>query len=242
MMDFTPIGIIGISDMGEAIARRLAAHGHNVLAYDARPAARPRLAGLRPRIDIAGNLFDLAAETEIIIALTETTDDLVEAVLGSEERPGLRARFAPGGLIIDMTAGGRPRETVRLQGFLGTRGIGLTDAAYAGSAEDAAAGRLLFLNGGFPDFTERARPILGLLGTVVATGQLGTGHAAASVLAATRAVISTAETEARARANDAGIRADAMTALLAAAGLSASTHGSARPASAPDVRPAIAAY
>lgn len=219
MTDFTPIGIIGINDMGEVIARRLAEHGHNVLAYDASPERRPRLAGLRPRIDIAGNLFDLAAETDTIIALTDTTDELTAAVLGTEDRPGLRARFAPGGLIIDMTSGGKPRETVRLQGFLGTRGIGLTDAALFGTAADAAAGRLLFLNGGFPDFTERARPILELLGSIIPTGQLGTGHAAAALLTETRSKIADAETAARTQASQAGIRADALIALLEVAGL-----------------------
>lgn len=197
------VGIVGLSPLGVAMARRLAAKGIRIAAYDGDRAACARLADASPLIEIAATLADIGHDCEVVLS-TLDGGALAATMIGTREEAGLGLLMAPGTLVIDMGASA-PHDARRLAFVLGSRGIALVDAPALGTPYDAAANALSIPLGGFPDFVARATPLLQLLGTVTATGQIGSGHTLAALLAAKA---------------DAEARIDALfTALAAAAGL-----------------------
>ncbi len=176
------IGLAGISPLGAAIAVKLASAGFRIAAYDTDPAARSRLGGASRLIEIAPGLADVGHDCEWVIS-TLDGGGLSALMLGDAERAGLGLLLGPGSLVIDMGAS-FPHDARRLAAILGSRGIGLLDAPALGTPEDATAGRLDLPLGGFPDFAARVTPLLELLGSVVPTGQIGTGHSFAALLTA----------------------------------------------------------
>lgn len=197
------VGVVGLSPLGAAIARRLAAKCVRVAAYDTDRAAHAHLAGASRLVETAANLAGIGHDCELVVS-TLDGGALSTVMIGSPENPGLGLLLAPGSLVVDMGASS-PHDARRLAFVLGSRGIGLVDAPALGSPDDAAAGALTIPLGGYPDFVERARPVLELLGAVTTTGQIGSGHTLAALL--------TAKTTAEARIRD------ELTSLAAATGV-----------------------
>lgn len=213
------VGVLGLSPLGAAIARRLAAKGIRIAAYDADCINRGRLADASPLIEIAATLADIGHDCDVVIS-TLDGGALAAIMVGSRDEPGLGLLMAPGALVIDVGASA-PHDARRLAFVLGSRGIALVDAPALGTPDDATANTLSIPLGGFPDFVDRARPLLQLLGAITQTGQVGSGHTLAALLAARSAA------EARIAAE--------FTALTAAAGLPPANTSRMQPAAMPPV-------
>lgn len=174
-----PMGLVGITALSRILAARLASGGTRVLVHDSDLAHRDALASSHPLIEAAATLADIGIECDTIVTDLRGTEALLEAVLGSSERPGLAQDLAPGALIIDLTPGD-PALPPRLQGMLGQRGIGLVDARPLPVDTAAAeAGTYHLAIGGYADFVDRAEATLSPLGRFSRTGTLGTARASA---------------------------------------------------------------
>ena len=97
------LGIIGIGNIGAAVAQRAAAFGMQVLAYDiARPASGKDASGAE-----LVSLDELLTRSDYIslhIPLTDTTRHIIDAGALAKTKPGLRLVCAARGGVIDESA------------------------------------------------------------------------------------------------------------------------------------------
>jgi len=97
------LGIIGIGNIGTAVARRALAFGMQVLAYDiARPASGTDASGAE-----LVTLDELLARSDYIsmhIPLTDTTRHMIDAAALAKTKPGVRLVCAARGGVIDEAA------------------------------------------------------------------------------------------------------------------------------------------
>jgi 3-hydroxyisobutyrate dehydrogenase len=170
--DFSePIGFIGLGRMGGPMARRLAAAGHTVLAYDPAPGALERLAGvagIEPRAS-AGD----CAEGVGTVVLMLPTSAVVTAVLRDE----VLARLQANAIVLDMSSS-EPTVTRLLASEVEAAAARLVDAPVSGGTAGAEAGTLTIMVGGSEADVEAVRPTLDRLGSkVLHVGPVGAGHA-----------------------------------------------------------------
>jgi 6-phosphogluconate dehydrogenase len=166
------LGLIGLGRMGGNMARRLAAGGHTVVAWDRSADAVASLRG--DRILGSASIDDLLSKLDppravwIMVPAGEPTEQTVQA---------LADRMAAGDVIID---GGNShyKDDVRRAAALKPRGLHYLDAGTSGGVWGAERGYCLMVGGDAGVFA-RLTPIFRTLapgqGTVVPTPALETG-------------------------------------------------------------------
>jgi 3-hydroxyisobutyrate dehydrogenase len=170
------VGFVGLGTMGAAMCGRLAQEGLAPVAYDIDPGAAAGPAA-RGRILAAATCADVGAACDIVILMLPDGKVVRDAVVGREGAPaGLLSKLAPGSIVVDMSSSS-PLDTLELADVLAARGVGLVDAPVSGSPAAAGSGGLTIMAGGEDALVARCRPILELLGAVIVTGALGSGHA-----------------------------------------------------------------
>jgi len=177
------IGFVGLGNMGEPMARRLAGAGYHIRGYDAAEPARQRLAGT-PGVAITGSADEIADGADAVILMLPDSS-AVEAVLlgggapgGRPAGDGLLARVTPPALVVDMSSS-EPARTRALAERAAAGGVTLIDAPVSGGVVGARAGSLTIMTGGSADALARLRPVLEVLGgMIVHAGDIpGAGHA-----------------------------------------------------------------
>lgn len=164
------LGVIGLGNIGGAIAANLLGDGHAVTVHDRDEArmAAPVAAGARAAADPGA----VAAAAEITL-LSLPTPDIVDAV-AAEWLQGA----APDAVLIDLST--NAPTTVRALGErLAAAGRHLLEAPLTGGAPGARARRLVFFVGGDRSVVARCRPTLEPLGRAMFhVGPLGAGNTA----------------------------------------------------------------
>jgi 3-hydroxyisobutyrate dehydrogenase-like beta-hydroxyacid dehydrogenase len=158
MSDTSPIGIVGLGLVGQALGLRLLGAGFDVLGFDLRAGAREDFVARGGRS--ADSVAALGAQARTVVLAVFETRDVIDVVEGT---PGLLA----GGLtraIIDCSTGD-PDALEALAGRLAARGIDFIEAPLSGSSQQIAAGEATALLGGDDDAIERARDVLQALAT-----------------------------------------------------------------------------
>jgi 6-phosphogluconate dehydrogenase len=170
------LGLIGLGRMGGNMARRLAAGGHTVVAWDRSADAVASLRG--DRILGSASIDDLLSKLDppravwIMVPAGEPTEQTVQA---------LADRMAAGDVIID---GGNShyKDDVRRAAALKPRGLHYLDAGTSGGVWGAERGYCLMVGGDAGVFA-RLTPIFRTLapgqGTVVPTPALETAKTTA---------------------------------------------------------------
>lgn len=171
----TPVvGFVGIGNMGAPMARRLAEAGHRLMLYDLDRSAAGTLASAFDGVSVSDSLAALGAASDPVITMLPDSLAVRRAILGDGD--GVAAGLRPGALAIDMSSSA-PTDTLALGEGLAERGIDLVDAPVSGGVPRARDGSLTIMTGGAPGAVARATPLLETMGSVRATGALGTGHA-----------------------------------------------------------------
>ncbi len=157
--------------MGARLADRLEADGHAVTAWNRSP---------REARQLAGSPAEVARAAELVFVLVADPDALAQVTEGPD---GLAAGCDAQTTIVQMSTVD-PAAIQRLAAAL-PEGTGLLDAPVHGAGAAIEAGEVAIFAGGEPALLERWQPLLSTLGTVVATGPLGSGTAAKLVVNAT---------------------------------------------------------
>ena len=161
-----PIGVIGLGNIGGAIATNLVADGNEVVVYDLNAGAAGAVTGA----SVAPDVQSLAAQTEITL-LSLPTPDVVNAVA---EAWALSA--PPGSILVDLSTNS-PAEVRQLGGRLGRSGHFLVEAPLTGGAIGAEKRMLVFMVGGEDEPVGRVLPVLEPLGRATFhVGELGLGN------------------------------------------------------------------
>jgi 3-hydroxyisobutyrate dehydrogenase-like beta-hydroxyacid dehydrogenase len=161
------VGVVGLGNIGGAIAANLAEDGLAPLLHDTDPARARTIAagGARP----AGSVRDLAAAADITIT-SLPTPDVVDAVAAE-----WAAAAAPGSILVDLSTN-LPEGNRRLAERLAATGHHFVEAPLTGGAMGARARSLVFMVGGDDEAVARVLPLLDRLGRATFhLGPVGTG-------------------------------------------------------------------
>lgn len=169
----TPVGMIGLGNMGGRMARRLVDAGMEVVGHDP-VAGRAEAAGATP----AGSPAEVARRcTTVLLSLPDSS--VVEPVVrGTADTDGVLAGAAPGTTVVDLSTAS-PESTVALAAEAAARGVTFLDAGISGGAAAAEKGTLTIMAGGDAATVDAVRPVLApLAATVHHLGPVGAGHTA----------------------------------------------------------------
>jgi 3-hydroxyisobutyrate dehydrogenase-like beta-hydroxyacid dehydrogenase len=192
------LAFLGLGKMGEPMARRLVAGGHDVVVWNRTPArAEPLVAeGARQ----ARTPAEAGQGVEAAVTMLAGPDALETVLFGPD---GLAETLQEGATVIDMSTVGT--ETVRRVAERLPRGVSMLDAPVLGSVPQAEEGQLKIFVGGEPDVFDRWRPILEVLGTPRLLGPGGTGASMKLVVNSTLGAVMSAIGEALALADALGL-------------------------------------
>lgn len=176
------VAVLGIGNMGSAMARRLAGQGFEVVLYNR---SRDRADALADDIGarVVTSPAEAARAADVLITMVADDDALRRVCTGDD---GILAGAGPANVTV-QTSTVLP-DTVRQLGetFAG-RGLAFLDAPVSGSTTTAAAGGLTFMVGGEDRHVDRAQPVLDALGKQ--TFRLGSVGSAAAVKLAVNDII-----------------------------------------------------
>ncbi|MDD7939303.1 NAD(P)-dependent oxidoreductase [Actinomycetospora lutea] len=160
----TPVGMIGLGNMGGRMARRLVDAGWEVVGYD--PVAQcPGVEAVAGPVEVAGRC------STVLLSLPDST--VVEPVV-RELVPAASA----GTTVVDLSTAS-PESTVALAGEAAAQGVTVLDAGISGGAAAAEKGTLVIMAGGDAAALDAVRPVLApLAATVHHLGPVGAGHTA----------------------------------------------------------------
>jgi 3-hydroxyisobutyrate dehydrogenase-like beta-hydroxyacid dehydrogenase len=166
----TPIGLIGVGNIGSRVGRRLVTSGERVIAYDVDP-ERASEAGLEGRQAIE----EVTAEADVILlSLPDST--VIEPVVNAPG--GLAASCRAGQIIVDLSTAS-PKSTVAIHEVFAKKDVEFLDAGVSGGAKAAEVGRLTLMVGGDPGALQSVRGILDKFSeNVFHMGGPGAGHIA----------------------------------------------------------------
>ena len=160
------VGVIGLGNIGGAIAANLVADGNEVVVYDVDPAAVQAVAGATAAADAA----EVGRQADVTL-LSLPTPDVVAAV--AEAWAG---GAAPGSILVDLSTNS-PAVVRELGERLAASGHQLVEAPLTGGAIGAERRLLVFMMGGDDDAVARVRPVLEPLGRATFhVGALGVGN------------------------------------------------------------------
>jgi 3-hydroxyisobutyrate dehydrogenase-like beta-hydroxyacid dehydrogenase len=154
------VGVVGLGNIGGAIAANLAADALAPTIFDADPSKAAAIGGARP----ASSVAEVAARAEVTIT-SLPTPEVVDAVADQ-----WAAAAAAGAILVDLSTN-LPDGNRRLADRLASSGHRFVEAPLTGGAVGARARSLVFMVGGEDDAVARVRPVLERLGR--ATFHLG---------------------------------------------------------------------
>lgn len=162
--------VIGLGQMGGAIAARLHASGADVVGYDVSPAMRE--AAARDGLRIATSVGAAIDECEAVITCLPNSAIVESVWLGDT---GLVAQLRAGITCIEMSSID-PDTMLRVGSAAQDRGATVLDCPVSGSPGEARQGKLVLLVGGETTVLEAARPLLAMVsGNIRHAGAIGAG-------------------------------------------------------------------
>ncbi len=164
------LGVIGLGNIGGAIAANLVADGHHVSVFDTDELRCAAVVGLGARA--ARSPAEVGERSEITFGSLPTpaiVDDVATAWL---------AGAGPGSVFVDLSTNA-PATVRAIGGRLAAAGRHFREAPRTGGAPGAQARMLVFMVGGEPAVVERVSPLLARLGRATFhVGPLGLGNVA----------------------------------------------------------------
>lgn len=163
------IGIVGLGNMGRAMAERLEEQGQDLAVWNRTSGRAEGLAARvcdspRAVVDNAGIILSMLAD-----------DAAIEAVYSGDQ--GLCTGPLKGRVIVEMSTTS-PETAEALERRVSEQGGLFLECPVGGTVGPARQGQLLALAGGSPDAFEKARPVLELLSRRLEhLGPVGTGAA-----------------------------------------------------------------
>jgi 3-hydroxyisobutyrate dehydrogenase-like beta-hydroxyacid dehydrogenase len=166
----TPVGFIGLGNIGKPMAINLAMAGFDLMVYDLRAEPMRELTALGAKA--ARSADEIRAHGEIIEVVV-VDDAQVEAALLGE---GGVFSGAKRGSIIAIHSTVHPRTVRKLAEQAAAKGLTLIDAEVSGGERGAIAKSLCYMVGGDKAAFEKCRPIFATSGAnIFHLGNLGAG-------------------------------------------------------------------
>jgi 3-hydroxyisobutyrate dehydrogenase-like beta-hydroxyacid dehydrogenase len=163
------VAMVGLGQMGSAMAARLAEAGCDVLGWDIDAHVRARNA--QQGIAVARSLREALERRSVVLTSLPNADAVRGAWLGEQ---GVAALASVQAVCIDLSTI-EPDAMRTVAQAAADKGLAVLDCPVSGGPLEARAGKLILMAGGDPAVIERVRPVLGMLGeTLMHTGAVGT--------------------------------------------------------------------
>jgi 3-hydroxyisobutyrate dehydrogenase-like beta-hydroxyacid dehydrogenase len=152
------VGLIGLGNMGTAVAERLVDAGHRLVVHNRTPG---KAAGLADRgADVAETPAALAAVSDLV--LTSLADDEALVQVAGE----VIAAAKPGTVLVDLSTVS-PEASARVAAEAERVGVAYVRAPVSGNPSVVRAGNLTFIVSGPDDAIDRVLPVLLAIGPTV---------------------------------------------------------------------------
>ena len=172
-MDKKIVGLLGLGNMGLAMAETLLRTGYQVFGYDISPAQQQRAEALG--VVHTASIAELCQRADTQLLSLPAAAQVKQVLTGPD---GMFAHAQANTLIID-TSTSEPEVTKVLTAQAYNLGLALLDCPVSGGPAGAAAGTMVMLVGGKEEHLLRAKPLLqALTSKIVHLGPAGSGHAA----------------------------------------------------------------
>jgi 3-hydroxyisobutyrate dehydrogenase-like beta-hydroxyacid dehydrogenase len=165
------VGLIGAGQMGQPIAERLVAAGHEVTILVRSPEARARAEAIDA--GHADTLAGVVTGAECVLSVLLTDEQVRSVFLGPE---GALSAMERGATLVQHTTSD-PMTAVLLAEEGATRGVGVLDAALSGGPHDISNAALTLWVGGEERLLEARRPLLSSYADpIIFVGSVGNGQ------------------------------------------------------------------
>ncbi|RYG73458.1 2-hydroxy-3-oxopropionate reductase [Lentibacillus lipolyticus] len=166
------IGFVGLGIMGKPMCQNLMQAGYDVVISSSNPDTNRQLQ--QNGASVVSTYTDVAAATDVIITMLPNSPEVKQVVLG---QGGLMDGARPGTVIIDMSSIA-PTVSQEIGKALAEKEIDFLDAPVSGGEPKAIDGTIAVMAGGAEDTFQNCLPILeAMAGSVVRTGEIGSGNA-----------------------------------------------------------------
>lgn len=167
-MKTVSVGLIGIGELGTAVAGSIQKAGHPLIVYDANPAALARMADRG--VKTAASAADVASQVDVLLTVLPTPSIVQDVLIGSG---GALAAMRPGSVWIDHSTNDR-EVLLSIASQAKTRQIDVIEAPVTGGIPLAHAGQITVLVGADDRTFARYRPLLEAVGEpVIHVGEVG---------------------------------------------------------------------
>ena len=150
----TPVGVIGIGDMGSGLARNLIANGFETWGIDTLSHRQQAFADMGGRT--AASVAEVGRNANAVFVMVMKGAEAQEVIHGPG---GLAETMAPGGVIL-LTATVKPAEARSIGAALEGSGLHLIDSPVSGGYPGAQAGTLTMMAAGSDAAMDTARPVM----------------------------------------------------------------------------------
>src|ERR1051325_10630598 len=165
------IAFIGLGIMGRPMSRNLLKAGHQVWAYDIKPANVADV--VSTGAVAAGSCREAAGSGDVLITMLPDGPDVESAVLGKD---GVLEGARSGSVLVDMSSVS-PLVSQKIGEECAQKGVDFLDAPVSGGEPKAVDGTLAIMVGGQQKVFDRVAPILQTMGSsVTLTGPVGAGN------------------------------------------------------------------
>uniref|UniRef100_H2LK34 3-hydroxyisobutyrate dehydrogenase n=1 Tax=Oryzias latipes TaxID=8090 RepID=H2LK34_ORYLA len=173
MASKTPVGFIGLGNMGSPMATNLLKNGYPVIATDVFPESCKELQDIGAQV--VDSPADVADRADRIITMLPSSPNVIEVYTGPN---GILKKVKKGTLLIDSSTID-PAVSREMAKAAEKMGAVFMDAPVSGGVGAASLAKLTFMVGGLEEEYEAAQELLTCMGAnVVYCGQVGTGQAA----------------------------------------------------------------
>ena len=166
------IGVIGLGNMGSALAKNLLRAGFSVVAYDIRESA------INALVSEGAQKADSPAQTleasSVVISMVFGPSEIESVVCGEN---GLLTAACAGKTWIDLTTSDPTLMRALGREFCGAGGAAI-DAPVTGSLDAAIRGDMIMFVGGTDQDIAAVQPVLDAIGETRRVGQHGNGYVA----------------------------------------------------------------
>uniref|UniRef100_A0A8C9X460 3-hydroxyisobutyrate dehydrogenase n=1 Tax=Sander lucioperca TaxID=283035 RepID=A0A8C9X460_SANLU len=171
MASKTPVGFVGLGNMGNPMAKNLLKHGYPVIATDVFPESCKEVQELGAQI--VDNPADVADKADRIITMLPSSPNVIDVYTGLN---GILKKVKKGSLLIDSSTID-PAVSKEMAAAAEKTGAVFMDAPVSGGVGAASSGKLTFMVGGAEEEFTAAKELLTCMGAnVVYCGQVGTGQ------------------------------------------------------------------
>ncbi len=163
------VAVIGLGQMGLAIAKRLKEKGFQVSGWDTSSEARDR--AVSTMISVTSSQREALLTADVVITSLPEANAVRSAWLGQD---GIVNQARPDTICIEVSTI-EPDVMREIAASAQERGLQCLDCPVSGGPIEASTGTLVVMVGGSADTTEQAREVLESMGTsIMPTGDVGT--------------------------------------------------------------------